>query len=105
MNRRQTIFTPLSEAGPLVEELIGECPHPSTLSRWASTGIAGVRLQTVFARGTRRTTSEWLQQFFHEVAEAKANKGKPEVSKSPANKRPQMRDAATAKEFLMRDGC
>jgi hypothetical protein len=44
-------------------------PHPSTLVRWATTGIKSasgrnVKLETMFLGGTRMTSSEALKRFF-----------------------------------------
>lgn len=40
---------------------------PSTIWRWHSKGIAGVRLETVCMGGTRYTSAEALQRFFDAV--------------------------------------
>ncbi len=42
----------------------GKRPHPSTLFRWASNGLRGVRLETLRVGGTTYTTMEALQRFF-----------------------------------------
>lgn len=61
----------LSEAGKLVEAIVGETPHPSSLHRWATNGLKGIKLKTIYACGCRRTCHEWLIEFFEEVGGAR----------------------------------
>lgn len=55
----------------IVENLTGERPHVATIHRWAGRGLAGVKLKTVYAGGYRRTTEQWIREFFAAVHEAK----------------------------------
>jgi hypothetical protein len=48
--------------------------HPSTIQRWANTGLNGVRLATTFVGGRRVTSVAAIEKFFAEVAEARARK-------------------------------
>jgi Protein of unknown function (DUF1580) len=65
----------------------GEClpgkPHPSTISRWASRGIRGVRLETCLVGGRRYTSREALQRFI--AAATFAGGRKHALQKSHAN--------------------
>lgn len=55
---------------------IGSRPAaPSTIWRWHSKGIAGVRLETVCLGGTRYTSAEALQRFFDAVTQAREEQG------------------------------
>lgn len=60
----------LSAAACIVEMITGERPNSSTLYRWAQRGLKGVKLQTAFAGGHRRTTEAWIREFFAAVTEA-----------------------------------
>jgi hypothetical protein len=56
---RDSRYILLSDAG-------SHFPHPpaySTLRRYASTGLHGVRLRTVQSAGRRLTTREWIDEF------------------------------------------
>lgn len=46
-------------------------PHPNTLWRWSSKGLAGVKLEYLKCGGTRMTSVEAIERFF--VARAKRN--------------------------------
>lgn len=45
-------------------------PHASTLSRWASVGVNGLRLATTKVGGRRYTTQSDLERFLRECEEA-----------------------------------
>ena len=60
----------LSAAACIVEKITGDKPNPSTIFRWHSRGLKGVKLQTAFAGGHRRTNETWIRQFFDAVTEA-----------------------------------
>jgi len=45
----------------------GRPVHPSTLWRWASRGLRGVRLATIRIGGTTCTSLEALQRFFEQI--------------------------------------
>jgi hypothetical protein len=45
----------------------GRPVHPSTLWRWASCGLRGVILETVFLGGVRVTSTDALRRFFSAV--------------------------------------
>lgn len=47
---------------------------PSSLWRWHTRGIAGVKLETICLGGTRYTSAEALQRFFDQVTAAKEAK-------------------------------
>ncbi|MCA9141125.1 MAG: hypothetical protein KDB00_30350 [Planctomycetales bacterium] len=40
------------------------------MHRWASRGLKGVKLRTAYAGGHKRTTEEWLREFFDSVTAA-----------------------------------
>ena len=62
----------LAGAAHIVEHLTGDRPHVATLYRWATRGLAGCKLRTCYAGGHRRTTEQWVRQFFADVTEAKS---------------------------------
>ena len=47
----------------------GKRPHPSTLFRWASHGLRGIKLEVVKIGGTTCTSRESLQRFFQRLTE------------------------------------
>jgi len=47
----------------------GKKPHVSTLFRWASRGVRGVRLETIRVGGTICTSTEALQRFCNALTE------------------------------------
>lgn len=68
----QSRLVRLSIASGIVEKITGERPHTATLARWASRGLAGCRLRTAYAGGYRRTTENWIREFFDAVTVAKS---------------------------------
>ncbi len=60
----------LSAAAPVVERIRGDRPSSATIYRWAQRGLKGVKLRTAFAGGHRRTTENWIREFFAAVTEA-----------------------------------
>ncbi|TWT69345.1 DUF1580 domain-containing protein [Crateriforma conspicua] len=60
----------LGASAGIVERITGERPHPSTIYRWATRGLKGVKLRTAFAGGHRRTTEQWIREFFANITEA-----------------------------------
>lgn len=60
---------PLEEAARRLPRRRGNRPvHPTTLHRWAHTGLRGVHLETIQVGGTRCTSIEALQRFFERLA-------------------------------------
>ena len=57
----------LSAVPKLVQRLTGQRPHIATIHRWRQRGLRGVRLQTTFVGGHRRTTTRWLLEFFDDL--------------------------------------
>lgn len=45
----------------------GKTPSPSTLYRWSTNGLYGVRLETLCVGGSRCTSAEALQRFFERL--------------------------------------
>jgi hypothetical protein len=62
---------------------------PSTIWRWHSKGIAGVRLETLCLGGTRYTSAEALQRFFDAVTQAREEQGPASNSTSELGTRSQ----------------
>jgi hypothetical protein len=59
----------LSQAARRLPRLrAGRPVHPSTLWRWALTGLRGVRLETTMVGGVRVTSAAALRRFFAAVA-------------------------------------
>lgn len=81
----------LSGAAAVVERITGERPHIATLHRWAQRGLCGVKLRTAFAGGHRRTTEQWIREFFDAVTAAHDGKSsqQPEASRSASMSREQ----------------
>jgi hypothetical protein len=62
----------LAQAARLLPSLRGGRPvHPSTLWRWASSGVAGVRLPIIRVGGTACTSRQALRQFLADVEAAR----------------------------------
>lgn len=95
----------LSQAARETQKITGEskAPHKASLHRWASNGLAGVRLKTVFAHGQRRTKPSWLREFFEAVGEAKAN-GNTGVSAGPSPNEKRREEIRRHEEELERLG-
>jgi len=60
----------LSRVPAIVEQITGDRPHIATIHRWHLRGCRGVKLQTAFAGGHRRTTEVWVREFFAAVTAA-----------------------------------
>lgn len=50
----------------------GRRMHPGTLYRWASTGLRGVRLETLQVGGSQCTSVQALQRFFERLSRISA---------------------------------
>lgn len=93
----------LSEVPNLVEELTGERPPAvGTVHRWVTAGIAGVRLRTSYVCGCRRTTEQWILDFFDGVDAAKSG-CYVELPKAATKQR--RREFADADAELLAIGC
>lgn len=46
----------------------GRPAAPSTLHRWATAGMKGIQLETIQVGGTRCTSMEALERFFHRLS-------------------------------------
>ncbi|EMI51933.1 DUF1580 domain-containing protein [Rhodopirellula sallentina] len=57
----------LSVACREYKQMTGDTIHVSSMHRWATRGLKGIRLRTEYAGGQRRTKRRWLQEFFDEV--------------------------------------
>ena len=66
--RNEQLLTLTEAAGLLPRRRRGKKPHVSTLHRWASRGLHGVKLETIQVGGTRCTTVGALQRFFDQLA-------------------------------------
>lgn len=58
-------------------------PSPSTLWRWRSRGIGGVRLETVMVGGRRYVSREALERFVGELTAAREPQIIPVAARSP----------------------
>ena len=63
----EEVLTLAEAAKVLPRRRRGRKVHTATLYRWASSGIRGVKLETVQVGGTRCTSKEALQRFFDEL--------------------------------------
>ncbi|MEZ6070951.1 MAG: DUF1580 domain-containing protein [Pirellulales bacterium] len=75
----------------------GKRPHVSTLHRWGTTGLRGVRLETIRVGGSRCTSMQALQRFFDALDDA------PQQPTTQSPTRIQ-RDASSAGEKLEKEG-
>ena len=75
---------------------------PSTIWRWHSKGIAGVRLETLCLGGTRYTSAEALQRFFDAVTQVREEQGLASISPSDSGTRSQ-RTASRLQELGLTD--
>ena len=60
----------LSTVPLIIEQRTGDKPHIVTVYRWVNQGLRGVKLRTSFVGGHRRTTEEWLDEFFKDIFDA-----------------------------------
>lgn len=74
-------------------------PHVSTIWRWVSRGVGGVRLETISSGGRRFTSREALRRFV--TATTAAANGLAPPTRTPRRRR---RDGAQAREILRRAG-
>lgn len=56
--------------------------HPSTIWRWYSRGIHGIRLETLVIAGRRFTSREAIERFVHATDAAANRRATPSVQKS-----------------------
>lgn len=69
-------LVPLSQATKWVPARRGAArTHPSTLFRWATEGLHGVRLEVLQVGGSRCTSREALHRFFKRLTEMTAPTG------------------------------
>lgn len=68
-----TLLKPSEAAKFVAQETGDDPPHVATIFRWMQRGLNGVRLRFVCAHNSRRTTAEWIRQFFAEVAAAQTS--------------------------------
>lgn len=80
-------FTPLKNCAPIVERITGDRPSLGAIYRWRANGISGVKLRTMYAMGSHRTTEAWLREFFDDVATAKATTGFIQKKRTTAQQR------------------
>lgn len=78
----------------------GKRLHIATICRWASRGVAGVRLATVTVGATRCTTEAACRQFIIDVSRARAG----EMVPAPELPRVTNRRAERAAARLEREG-
>jgi hypothetical protein len=60
-----------------VEAVTGRRPHLSTIIRWSTRGIQGVRLGTTILGGRRLTSVAAVEQFLRETNEARQGDTEP----------------------------
>ena len=70
-------------------------PHVSTLHRWCSVGVRGVRLESCLVGGVRYVTRESLQQFV-DVLSKKPGHSSGEDDSNSARKPAGLREAESA---------
>lgn len=68
----ENLITLTEAASTLPRRRAGKPTHPSTLFRWASEGLRGVKLEIVQVGGTRCTSREALGRFFERLRDGDA---------------------------------
>lgn len=63
-------YIKLSRVPAVIERIDGERPSMATIYRWVQRGLRGQRLRVLYVGGYRRTTVEWVHDFFEAVTEA-----------------------------------
>jgi hypothetical protein len=74
----------------------GKRPAPSTLFRWAGSGLRGVRLETLRVGGTLCTSLEALERFFRALSDHPSTSGSepdPVPARTPARRRREIEAA------------
>jgi hypothetical protein len=95
----------LVEATKTIPPIDGKRPHASSLWRWASKGVRGVKLEHLRVGRRVVTTREALQRFFQAVAEAPKPERPPLRRKLRGRTEKQRdRDIERAKENLRARG-
>ena len=69
-SRKEKVLSFKQAAELLPRRRRGKTPSPSTLYRWATTGLHGIRLETLCVGGSRCTSAEALQRFFERLTAA-----------------------------------
>jgi hypothetical protein len=65
----------LAAAARAFGRIRGRVPHVSTVWRWCTKGVRGVRLQSYVVGGTRVITAEAIDRFLAQTSEAAAPRG------------------------------
>jgi len=76
----------------------GRKPHVSTLWRWATRGLRGVRLEVIRVGGTLCTSREALQRFCEKLTEQQ------EAARTTSARKSREKGIADAEAELSRDG-
>jgi len=98
--RRETPIR-MAKAARIVPPRRGERPtNPSTIYRWANTGIDGIRLEVIQIGGTLCTSVEALQRFFDSLGEARSAQKSTESSKLVRARRTASGPARLSKTIL-----
>ena len=66
----ETVLSLSDACARLPRRRAGRPASPSTIYRWASEGLRGIRLETIQIGGTKCTSVEALQRFFEHLAKA-----------------------------------
>lgn len=82
----------------------GRGPNVSTLHRWASRGIRGIRLEVVSVGGTRAVTVAALNRFFGRLAGRDPARDSATVPAPAAGRANRDRRVAAAEKALSRAG-
>lgn len=94
---QKEVLLTLSQATSLIpSSRSGKKTSPSTLFRWASRGLQGVRLETLKVGGARRTSREALTRFYLALS-AQAGLKESTPATLPTSERQDEIDRATAR--------
>jgi hypothetical protein len=81
----------------------GKRINVSTLWRWATTGVRGVKLETIMAGGTRATSLEAIERFFEELT-LQADGGQVPAPQPPSLTAARRKEIEAAEQRLTKAG-
>lgn len=80
-HRHEHLLT-LAQAAATLPRFSGKRIHVSTIYRWSSRGLRGVRLETLRVGGRMCTSEEALQRFFERLSDPAPGQARPSLSEA-----------------------
>ena len=96
---REHVLTLAQAASTLPRRRAGKKPHLSTLYRWSSRGLRGIRLETIQVGGTACTSREALQRFFDQLTQPGTNMPRQQPARSRARHIREAEEKLRAERF------